>query len=66
MPSQVIEVLVEVGKEIKEGEALIVLSSMKMENIIQATAAGTVTDIYVQKNQNIDANQVLLKIEEQN
>ncbi len=66
MPSQVIEVLVEVGKEIKEGEALIVLSSMKMENIIQATAAGTVTDIYVQENQNIDANQVLLKIEEQN
>jgi len=64
MPSQVIEVLVEVGKEIKEGDALIVLSSMKMENIIKATKPGTVTDIYVQKNRNIDANQVLLRIEE--
>jgi len=66
MPSQVIEVLVKVGEKIKVGDPLIVLSSMKMENIIQTTAAGIVTDIYVKKNENIDANQVLLKIEEQN
>jgi len=65
MPSQVIQVIVEVGAEVKKGDSLIVLSSMKMENVITAATAGLVTDIYVQANQNIESNQLLLKIEEQ-
>ena len=64
MPSQVIQVLVNKGDKIEKGDALIVLSSMKMENLILATASGVVEDIFVEANTNIDAGQILLKIKE--
>lgn len=64
MPSQVIQVLVAIGTSVEAGDPLIVLSSMKMENTIAATAAGTVTDIFVADNENIAAGQILLKIDE--
>jgi len=63
MPSQVIKVAINVGDEVKEGEPLIILSSMKMENVINANESGVVTAVYVEKNSNIDAGQVLLKID---
>lgn len=63
MPSQVIKVLVEVGATVEEGDALVVLSSMKMENTITATSRGTVTDVYVKDNESIAAHRLLLKID---
>ncbi len=65
MPSQVIKVLVQKGDTVKEGDGLIVLSSMKMENLIMAEQEGEVEAIYVEENTNIDADQILLKIKEQ-
>jgi len=43
----------------------VVLSSMKMENLITAKQSGKVTEVFVTENTNIDADQILLKIEEQ-
>ncbi|MFT6334106.1 MAG: 3-methylcrotonyl-CoA carboxylase alpha subunit [Halioglobus sp.] len=64
MPSQVMEILVKEGDTIKEGDGLIVLSSMKMENLITATQDGTVETIYVEENTNIESGKILLKITE--
>jgi 3-methylcrotonyl-CoA carboxylase alpha subunit len=62
MPSQVIKVLVEPGQAVKAGEGLIVISSMKMENTIEADQDGLVEEIYVQEGQNVAAGFMLLKV----
>ncbi len=62
MPSQIIKVLVAEGQGVKEGDALIVLSSMKMENTIYADADGTVEEVYATEGSNVEANFLLLKL----
>ena len=62
MPSQIVKILVKEGDEVKEGDGLIVLSSMKMENTICANEAGKVAEIYVEENTNVEADFLLLKL----
>ncbi len=62
MPSQIIKILVKEGQEVKAGEGVIVLSSMKMENTIEATADGTVEEIYTTEGANVEAGFLLMKI----
>ncbi len=62
MPSQIIKVLVEAGQEVKAGQGLVILSSMKMENTIEATEDGTIEEVYVQEGTNVEAGYLLLKI----
>ena len=62
MPSQIIKVLVEVGQKVSSGQPLLVLSSMKMENTIEATEDGTVAEIYVTEGANVAAGFLLLNI----
>ena len=63
MPSQIVKILVEEGQKVTSGEGLIVLSSMKMENTIEATEDGVVREIYTQEGENVEAGFLLLKIE---
>ncbi len=62
MPSQVVKILVEEGQDVQAGEALMILSSMKMENSISANESGTVEAVYVKEEQNVEAGFLLLKI----
>lgn len=66
MPSQVIKVLVEAGQAVQAGEGLMVISSMKMENTIEADQDGVVEEIYAQEGQNVEAGFLLLKIRTEN
>lgn len=61
MPSQVLKVLVEQGQQVKAGEGLVVLVSMKMENTIAADGDGTVGEVYVKEGENIEAGVTLLE-----
>ena len=63
MPANVVKVLVQKGQQVKNGESLIILSSMKMENTLYATEDGTVEDIFVIEGENIEAGRVLLQME---
>ena len=47
MPGNILKVNVAVGQTVKEGEVLIVLEAMKMENEIYAPKAGTVAQVLV-------------------
>jgi len=62
MPASVIKVLVNVGDRVKNGQSLLVLSSMKMENTIASNDDGEVEEIYVTAGENIEAGKLLLKI----
>ena len=62
MPSQIIKVMVKQGTEVKKGDALVVISSMKMENTLEANEAGVVEEIYVEEGENVPAKTLLIKI----
>ena len=62
MPAEVVKVLVKAGDSVKMGDALLILSSMKMENTIEAYENGTVSEIFVQEKAFVAADTVLLQI----
>lgn len=62
MPSQIVKILVAAGQVVKAGEGLIILSSMKMENTIEAVEAGIVEEIYATEGTNVEAGFLLLKL----
>ncbi|MBL4650907.1 MAG: acetyl-CoA carboxylase biotin carboxylase subunit [Aureispira sp.] len=62
MPSEVLKINVEVGQKITEGQALITLLSMKMENTIVAQEDGLIEAILVTEGRSISKGTLLLKI----
>jgi|TARA_B100001750_G_scaffold7663_1_gene5955 biotin carboxyl carrier protein len=63
MTGNVIEISVELGQSVQEGDLLIVIESMKMENEIFSEVAGTITAILVKEEQNVGEEDVLMTIE---
>ena len=63
LPGSVIKIVVEVGSVIKEGDVLMVMESMKMENNILAEKDGIVKSIIVAAGQNVQQDDVLLILE---
>ncbi|MEB3347317.1 acetyl-CoA carboxylase biotin carboxylase subunit [Aquimarina gracilis] len=65
IPSQVVKINIEPGDKVKEGDPLMVISSMKMENILVANQDGVVEEVYVEEGHNVEAGFLLLKVNEQ-
>jgi len=63
MPGMVVRLEVREGSRVEEGEGLLILEAMKMENEIKARAAGTVKKISVSERQIVDKGQLLLVIQ---
>ena len=63
MQGTIVKVLVEVGKAVSVGDAVVVLEAMKMENQLQAEKAGTVKSINVKAGDKVGAGDVLVVIE---
>jgi biotin carboxyl carrier protein len=63
MPGSILEIDVKKGESVSQGDVLIVLEAMKMENEITAAEAGTVKDIKVRVGDSVDAEDILLVIE---
>lgn len=53
LPGVILEVSCKEGDTVKVGQKLMVLEAMKMENIIEATANGTVTSIKANKGDSV-------------
>ena len=62
MPGTILKVLVSNGQAVSEGDAVIVLEAMKMENEITAPVSGTVTSVLVSQGDSVDVGKVLLTI----
>lgn len=60
---KIIDVNVKSGDEVKEGDILCVLESMKMENPILAPVDGTISEIKVAVNQVVNPGEVIAVIE---
>ncbi len=63
MPGLVLSISVEEGQEVKEGESLIVLEAMKMENVLKAPSDVTIKKIAVKPSEAVEKNQLLVEFE---
>jgi pyruvate carboxylase len=63
MPGVVIELRVEVGSRVNAGDALVVLSAMKMETVVSAPVSGRVRRLAVEAGDSLAGNDLLLEIE---
>ena len=63
MTGQIIEISVEVGQSVSEGDLLIVIESMKMENEIFSEVNGTIKSLNVEEDQNVSEENLLMTIE---
>lgn len=63
MPGLILDVNVKEGDEVKEGDFLLVLEAMKMENTLTAPREGIVKSISVKKGQTVEKNQLLIEME---
>lgn len=62
MPGLVLEIAVVEGQNVKEGDKLLVLEAMKMENILKSPTDGIVKVISVSEGNSVDKGQILLEI----
>ena len=62
MPGTILDVRVQNGAAVKQGDVLMILEAMKMENEIVAPCAGTVASVNVQKGSSVETGTVLCTI----
>lgn len=62
MPGNILKINVTQGQKVNEGDVLIVLEAMKMENEISATKSGTVAQINVTKGAVVETGTPLVVI----
>lgn len=62
MPGTILSVNVNVGDTVSEGQVLMILEAMKMENEIMAPKAGKVLSVGVQKGATVDSGTLLCVI----
>ncbi|MDG2025242.1 MAG: acetyl-CoA carboxylase biotin carboxylase subunit [Actinomycetota bacterium] len=63
MQGTIVKVLVEVGQEVSEGDAVVVLEAMKMENNINADKSGTISEVRISPGDTVGAGDVVVVID---
>ncbi|MCP3105120.1 biotin/lipoyl-binding protein [Myxococcus sp. K15C18031901] len=63
MPGKVVKVLVKVGDEVKEGQGLVVVEAMKMENELKSPKAGKITELFAKEGTAVENNAKLVVVE---
>lgn len=63
MPGVILSILVEVGQEIKEGDPLLILEAMKMENMIKSPTDAIIDAISIEKGQSVEKNEKLISFD---
>ena len=62
MPGKILSLQVEVGQQVKDGDLLLILEAMKMENEIFSGTNGVVKEIRVNEGATVDSDDVLVII----
>ena len=64
LPGKVLSIKVSAGQQVKEGDLLLTIEAMKMENEIVATLDGTVAAVMVAPESSVQIGDGLVSIEE--
>jgi acetyl/propionyl-CoA carboxylase alpha subunit len=62
MPGKVTRVLVKVGDEVREGQGLVVVEAMKMENELQSPKAGRVAELHAVEGAAVESGAKLVVV----
>ncbi len=65
MPSVVVDVRVQVGDEVKKGQAIVILESMKTETVLRAEKEGRVKSIACSKGEMVEEGRELVVFEDE-
>jgi len=63
MPGKIVELLVEENAKVMEGEPILILEAMKMQNEIIAVVPGKIRKIFVKPGDSVAKDEVLMEIE---
>ena len=63
MPGKVVAVLVAQGAAVEQGQGILVVEAMKMENEVKSAGPGVVKEVLVQPGQAVEAGEVLARLE---
>jgi pyruvate carboxylase subunit B len=63
MPGLIVRVNVKAGDKVAQGQGLVVMEAMKMENELRAQAAGTVKNVSVTPGTAVEKGTVLIEME---
>jgi biotin carboxyl carrier protein len=63
MPGRVIDVRVEPGQQVREGQTLVILEAMKMEHEVSAPHDGIVRTVQVEVGGQVEAGEVLVVLD---
>jgi len=63
MPGKILDILVAEGDSVEQGQPLVILEAMKMENELKSPVNGTITSIAVAVGQSLEKNTFILEIE---
>lgn len=63
MPGLIVKVTVEDGQNVEQGQTVVILESMKMQNELKAPTTGTIVAIHVDAGKTVDKGELLIEIE---
>ncbi len=63
MPGKILDIAVQVGGQVKNGDVLCNLEAMKMKSPIRSTAQGTVVQVLTSEGQNVNFGDVLFTVQ---
>ena len=63
MPGKVVKVLVKLGDDVKEGQGLVVVEAMKMENELKSPKAGKIVELPAREGSPVETNARLVVVE---
>lgn len=64
MPGKIVKLMTSEGAMVSEGDTLIILEAMKMENEIKAGISGVVKAVHVEEGQVLESGHLMIEIEE--
>jgi biotin carboxyl carrier protein len=63
MPGLIVKIPVEDNEQIKKGDVLVILESMKMQNELKSPRDGKVTRVQVKSGDSVEQRQIILSVE---
>jgi biotin carboxyl carrier protein len=62
MPGKIVKLLVEAGDPVQEGQTLLVMEAMKMQNELKTNTTGTVKTVHVQEGATVETGAKLITV----